>query len=281
MKKWDEQNILYNSLWFYVNKGVDVEYHPGIPTEYKKLTFFESNNWIRINKNKGEALCPLNFKTFSADIMTGWWVPFKCLISTSNTITRKEIEDILHEIPNRKEPISGTLSLEEIDELTDQLKKAAQTTELCKWFQKQNQDIKVEHIFAFLKFLKTVYSIGNIIPAPENLSTGRYGLDSWQHKLCWRINQGVGSSEKWNHYIASCFSSNWKSFIELNFLSPYFEDEEYKMAKTFWPKDRNLRLNSACGATLEDWEHYLSNATECINERSAAIKMVINPPIKK
>lgn len=282
--EWDKRNILYNTLWFYLNKSnkyPEVEYSNTVTDIYKFLSPFKA--WEIVYHGYGKVFDPPKYKhagkkgRFCADIMTGWWNPFKYFLGLSDSISRESIEDMINndKFPSEKESIEETLSLEEIEELSPEIINKVNGTKLVEWIQKQNSDISVKYIHKFLRFLRVVYTIGNIIPAPDNPSPGGRGgkgLDTWQYKLEYTIKGG--NSVKWKNYIDYSFDG-WNDFIESNYLKVYFDkyDKNFQKPKRFW---KNEKLNSGTTATLDDWAEYFTNATDCINQRNDAIQGAIN-----
>ena len=269
-KDWEKRNILYNTLWFYSNKSngyPEVEYSDEIINTFNRFTPFK--DWEVVYHAGGKVFNPACKHSgkgrFVADIMTGWWIPLKSFLNLKSTSSKKElVEELILNLENNQ-LVTNDISL----------------LDLLAWFKNLNSKINEQQLVAFLKFLEVIYTKGNIIPAPENPGQGGGrggpGLDSWQHKLSHRINCGNGASENWNTYIATCYNfkkenSNWVNFVESNFLEGYFEDNKtYRTMISFWPKNKDLNLNSGNNATLDDWATYFENATQCIVSRNIAI----------
>lgn len=279
-KEWENRNILYNTIWFYVKKALEkevpeMEKSKFVYNVFNKLPPFNNNQkWICKYKKEGKkesfyctpkyydsssADFQKDYKPFTADLMTGWWVPFKYLTGLSSRESLSIV--LLKKLPSENNE-----------------------DELKKWFETINPNLKgkdgEDPVKAFLDFLKVVYTVGNTIPAPENPAPGR-GLDTWQYKLHGRI---MGQeSDEWETYISECFENDWPKFVEKNFLKMYFEvsDKQYKNPISFWygrafQEGDSLELNSAKNAKVKDWENYLKNATNCIVKRNEEIQTALS-----
>lgn len=287
---WDKRNILYNTLWFYSNKSnkyPEVEYSDTVTDTYKFLLPFKA--WEIVYHEYGKVFDPPKYKhngrgRFCADIMNGWWNPFKYFLGLSDSISRKSIKEMINkkEVPLEKEPIKGALSLEEVEKLTPEIINRAKKTKLFKWFSSKREKIAVEEIHKFLRFLKVVYTIGNIVPTPTFRTCGHNlnkNLDDWYGKQTF-INQiedkdyGKETLDNWHSYI-SCYegktyNDKFDNFIIKNYLQGYFCNKEIK---SYWKNCKHDKEpKSIEEATPNDWTIYFENATERINDRNDAIE---------
>lgn len=257
-----ESDPLYNTLWFEAYAGgPDIEYSKTVVEIYSILPFYkkklivsdnDESEWEKVYHSGGEIIRPKNDKNFTADLMTGWWNPFA----------------LIFEISDRKK-------------FRKEIRAAKNFSEWYEKFKEKNAKIfeNIDFMKELNKFLKVVYTVGNTIPAPENI--GGSGLDAWTHKLSYRII--ANKSSAWENYISDFFGG-LKNFIESNYLQTYFNNSTYKNVKSFWEKskkndvqnegrlNKNLTYNKATGAVLDDWAIYFENATERINDRNDAIE---------
>lgn len=256
---WETQNVFYNTVCFSLNCKIDVEFSIDIWNLYRdKLPYFK--DWEIKEHNKGNKLVPKGYDGyFSADIMTGWWNPFKYFVG----FTGGERENICRMM------------------LFDKIPEDKDTTKLLGWFQTLNKNIQKEHMESFLGFLEVVYTVGNVIPSPINRNYGNK-LDAWDAKLSVIKDSFKGNKLTelaWNQYIYSCYggtsydkkfdNENFNIFIEKNYLEMYWDNKK-KEIKFFWTDKNNQGQHIP--QTLDDWATYFKNATECIEERNKSIQ---------
>lgn len=145
-KNWNSWNIFHKTISFELSSSKDVESYP-----YVKTKVFD---WLKDFDKK--------YKT--ADIMNGWWFCFKTVFNRKNlSRSGKEAKEI--------------------------------ESEICKVFDNNNEDDARKEIleefqieskkYEWLeKYLKVVYTMGNMTPAPINPGGGGYGsIDFWEYKL--------------------------------------------------------------------------------------------------
>lgn len=254
LKEWESHNILYNTLWFYLNKEVHVEFSQDIWVFYKSnISYF--CNWKIVEHYNGNKLIPPSFnnESFSADIMTGWWNPFKRFVGLTG---------------NERENLSKLLFNKSLPSKND-------NKELLKWFQDLNSEITAEHLNYFIEFLKVVYTIGNIIPAPVNWRPGR-GLDNFDAKLdCIfsvykKEKPSKRQEQSWVNYIENHYNNienTWKNFISKNLLDEYFDGNNINF---FWTHEKDSTQHIP--ETIDDWAEYFKNATTYIRARNKKIQ---------
>lgn len=253
-EQWKEQNILYNTLYFWCHyDGPDIEFSDSAIQIYKNNVHYE--NWGEIYHLKGKVLVAPKNNIISADLMTGWWNPFKKIVGLNESTSRKElIEELLAEIENR-----GMKSKEKEQDVIQWLvNKGTCSEETYKYF---------------FKFLKVVYTSGNIVPSAVSYRSGR-GLDGWDTKLI-NISKSLqkeyeGYLKVWGNYIRRNFDNSWKTFIEKNKLQMYFheDDSEFENPLSFWGEE----TVSIGRAKDENWKRYFENAYSRILRRSKELR---------
>ncbi len=153
---WDKYNSIYRTLWF-ANEvgGPDIEFCRFSVDIFKEYPFY--SDWKAIKRKKDEYVLgkPNNFN-LTADIMNGWWYPFKKFIGVKKGSKKAIIRDLAEQFKDIK------------------------ANELVEWLQKKYNRDKVT-CEALIEFLDNVYTIGNISPAGCNPGTG--GYDFWDGKL--------------------------------------------------------------------------------------------------
>ena len=240
-EEWDNRNILYNTIWFYLNKGriskfPDIEYCDAAISAYKKLECYKECKII-YHTNSGKVLISRNGKVLSADLMTGWWNPVSYYLGWSN---RKFItENLLNSIPSENND-------------------SVVVSWLVKKIEKDCASAK-----ALLEFLKFIYTEGNIIPAPVNWK-GR-GIDAWPYKLK-EIKEGkLDDAVAWKEYIRNTYE-DFNDFIEQNKLQMYIKNEKIV---SFWNENNEPRKWTE--ATDDQWKDYFTNAKSAIEDRCTRI----------
>ncbi len=236
--EWKKRNSLYNSVWFYVNKGYmpDIEYSDTAVKSYRKYPFF--SDWQYMYKYDGGKVLVSPFGTsISADLMTGWWNPFKAFTKMSG---RNELnERFLETIPSD-------------DTVLDWLVERSKSTE--------------SESRSLLNFLDVVYTVGNMIPAPINW-IGQ-GPDTWDYKLNGIMENKTINAKEWNGYIEKYYYGNnkdekMKDFISKNYLEMYFDGLSPRSLfgeKISWTK-----------AKCSDWKVFFDEVTNCIVQRNSFI----------
>ena len=188
---WDKWNILQKTLEYELDKTVkDVESY-----EFVKKKIFSS-------------YCPNYKKEYvTADIMNGWWYCFKELfdhkiMSRQNDKEKIKINDFL-------EDLKGKDNKELVKLISNKLK-----TEY------KDRDDKEKICESFIRFLKVVYTTGNMTPAPINPSQGR-GLDTWEYKL--------GTyKEMYHDYEGDKEKLLFQDYCEQNVIKPYTKTADFK-----------------------------------------------------
>ena len=248
---WKNNNILYNSIWFYLNKGYDIEYGDKAIESYKILNPYKNLQYIYHGTN-GKVLL-IEGQIFNADLMTGWWNPFKYCFLEDTGKSRKDIcKDLISKIPKDKENI--------VEKLISYRK--SKTKEIRN--DEEIQEILKTLVSSFIDFLKVIYSEGNIIPAPKNW-IGR-GLDNWCYKLTSIYRKDSTNQVKcWSEYIKKN-----KNFIQDNLLEMYFKEDclEVISLENIWG---GKIPNSFESATNKQWINYFSKMRELIKNRTDRI----------
>lgn len=146
-EEWEAgENILYKTLVFELSPATHVEKYECAQKDFKEYC-----------ENYKEEYA-------TADIMNGWWGPFKYIFNLTSRKDKTALENIRDYVKGRKE--------EEIIE-----KYSEEIQGLCS----ANIENKKETIKSLLEFLRVVYTAGNITPAPINPKAD--ALDSWEYKL--------------------------------------------------------------------------------------------------
>ena len=243
---WDKRNILYNTIWFYLNKQgkmPDIEYSDSAIKIYKNISYYQS--WeITYHPYGGKNILPPNVDHFNADIMTGWFNPFKHLVGLNS---RKEINiDFLNEIPSEK------------------------NSNLIEWFKKKNSKINKICIKSFLRFLGLIYTAGNIIPAPINWKSGS-SLDGWDYKFKIIVSDNNNAQGLiWkdyinNSYIGNDFKEKANHFIVANHLEMYIDNDKII---SFWDPEQIINYHNI---SPSQWTIYFKTVSKCIEERTQKI----------
>ena len=150
-KKWDNWNILQKTLEYELDEKMS---HVESNLDVKKLAF------SRYCSNYKEEYA-------TADIMNGWWYCFKELFNheiTSRQNDKDKVNSFLKDLKGEEnEKLVNSIS----NNLKIEYKVRNDKEKICE---------------AFIRFLKVVYTIGNMTPAPKNPSQG-LGLDTWEYKL--------------------------------------------------------------------------------------------------
>ena len=245
--EWKKRNVLYNTICFYLRKQwmPDIEYSDSAILSYKKYSFFKDWEYTYHYNGGKQLLNKVTESEMTADLMTGWWGPFKYFFDLKS---RKNItEDFLKEIPSDNESI-------------------------IEWMQKKT-GAEENECSLLLKFLSCVYTAGNIIPSPINWKGE--GLDSWPDKLSKIMSDDMKCSELWNFYIQKVYSGNNKkekfcSFVESNYLGMYFINDSLgeHLLEQVWKENKKLSER-----TKKEWGDYFKMITEKINERSKIINV--------
>ena len=231
----------------------DIEYSDVAVNIYKKNSFFK--NWDCVYHYGGKVLCnPKTGEAFNADVMTGWWNPFKYFMGMNS---RKDIsENLLKMIPPKNDD-----------------------DEIVGWLQEYVKDADDEDCRALIEFLKIVYTAGNIIPAPLNWKG--QGMDAWDCKMTCILenilenNSGnkVTCSGAWAEYIKNEYrgendENKLKDFIKVNKLEMYFKDSLLKDLSlcSLWGDEDKPEVWTK--ASKKQWKNYLNNARKCIIDRT-------------
>ena len=222
LKFWEENNILFNTLWFDMNiGGPDVEFSY---IAQKLFTINEKyNSWTIVPKNNaGYSLKSESGIIITSDVMSGRWEFMKRLMKTvdceENTrqyLTNKFYTDIKDIRKCKGEELCYVLT-----------EKYGHDREMWK---------------NLLSYLDVVYPIGNLTPAGAN--PGGNGYDNWVSKLKILYEQyffGQPTSEKsiihkWipllsenyiidDHDDQTVCKAQWKKYIEDNLFQPYVDE---------------------------------------------------------
>ena len=252
-KEWDNRNILYNTIWFFLNKKYfpDIEYCDAAIKAYKKLDCYKDCT-ILYHTNVGKVLVSNNGEVLSADLMTGWWNPVSYYLGWTN---RKSITK----------------------ELLDSIPVAKDDEKVISWIT-ENKSKDNSSAKALLDFLGVIYTEGNIIPSPVNWK-GR-GIDAWPYKVE-KIIDAFKTEKKeekklydaiaWGKYICDNYEGidqiqKFNDFIKQNKLEMYIKDNEII---SFW--DKNNKPNKWTDATDEQWKDFFNNAKKAIEDRYKSI----------
>ncbi len=163
IEKWEENNMLYNSLRFHQLYNAHVE-----------QSNLVENDMICIDKN-WEAY----YTEWHRDVMTGWWMPTKYFLLKTNKGSRKEQSiELLKKISQKNDLSKLTKELALIrsgkdDGISKGVKGAVE---------------------AFMDFLEVIYCKGNFTCAAVKKSGG--SLDNWDAKLE-NIKKEYLDSKKW------------------------------------------------------------------------------------
>lgn len=265
-KEWKNRNILYNTLWFYLHVvGPEIEHSDFSVSKFQQAPPFDK--WETVYHTNGGkvfiALTPKNStstppKKLTADLMTGWWNPFKYFIG-------------LNDADKSRSVLSRDLFSEDVFE---KHKNDTENYWIVEWvkskrrknLKKENEEKIEEAVNAFVKFLEVVYTVGNTIPAPINWKIGKT-LDGWDYKFeC--IKKAFYQEKKanfqetcWIEYINNYYDKNFETFIKQNHI--------VENGIPFWKK---LKTEEFSNASPKEWKEYFKNATECINKRNKAIQ---------
>lgn len=223
---WEENNILFNTLWFDMNiGGPDVEFSY---VAQKLFTINEIyNSWTIIPKeNAGYSLKSESGIIITSDVMSGRWMFMKQLMKAD---CKKD---------NRQELI---------EKLFDDIKiyRECKDEELCNILSnKYGRDHETETWENLLSYLDIVYTIGNLTPAGAN--PGGNGYDNWTSKLTTLYKRyffGTPASDKsiihkWIPFLSEYYpiddketackehrEEQWKKFIEDNLFQPYVNED--------------------------------------------------------
>ncbi|MDE7268233.1 MAG: hypothetical protein K2N89_12275 [Lachnospiraceae bacterium] len=248
IETWKERNILYNTLWFWLMvKGPDVEYSDAAINEYKKLKCYAE--WKVVEKKAGKRVLNAPIGEISADLMTGWWKPFKFFLKLNNKINRK------------------TCTKQFFDDFGSQLENMS-NEEVSKWMAKEfGRDESA--CKKCLEFLKVVYTGGNMIPIITNYKSGST-LDGWDTKMLGLIDDELYNSKQvksWNKYIQEVFGSV-NEFINQNKLQHYLSGEKVDL---FW--DRTIKFGYL-KATDQEWKRYFEKVESKISYRNELLNSI-------
>ena len=146
-----------------------------------------------------------------------------------------------------------------------------------------------------VKFMEVVYTIGNFFPVPEGFNIGRFTptKDYWDLTLLsiYKYYKGNGAESKLATLFEkdairnwlNCFD-NWDSFVEKNFMGPFFDEsghlKELFIDKSGYPKELWEGHFSGCSLpqTPKQFEQFFVNATECILARGKLMANALKNP---
>ena len=246
ISEWNERNIIYNTLWFYVYKSKlkpDIEYSNQAIEIYRSNTFYNTWDCYQRSKKDGCILVKPDKMKFNADLMTGWWNPFKKFV---NWNSRKQI---VENIKNGNVPSKND-------------------KDILNWLMIRSKANEKE-CESLIEFMRMIYTAGNIIPAPLNWRGN--GPDTWDYKLFEIIKNTTLTANKWNEYICKYEGENreakLKKFISVNHLEMYFSNLDQLQLKQLWGKENAVWTK----ATKSEWAEYFNNAKNCIEERTNKI----------
>ena len=142
------KNYLHRTLIYELSPYKDVEHYPCVTDDYENYVVQASEKYA------------------TADIMNGWWYCFKTLFGLDSTHRRKghpQVPEVMEKIKDiEEEDLPGFL--------------------FENYPMGNPGSFSKDCYAAFLKYVKVVYTPGNITPAPINPSPGK-GLDDWEYKL--------------------------------------------------------------------------------------------------
>lgn len=160
------KGVIYKTLWF-AAKGIDVEYSKAAVDSYNKYTVFAENNKSIIkNETEENRLDVCNGERIYADLMNGWWYPFKVLFGLQGK-KEKICENLIKKLDEKAE-LNDTIAFETLYE-----------------GKKYNEALRK----ALVKFLNVVYTIGNMTPTVQ--ITRANMLDNWNYKLLNQMYSGA------------------------------------------------------------------------------------------
>jgi len=248
---WEEQNILYNTLWFSIRSGgPDIEFCDSAIDSYKQIQHYY--DWKEIYHSGGKTLITQYENEISADIMTGWWNPFKKIMGLDKSKKRKIlIDELLIEM--------------------DKMKSKSDESRVIGWMVSRSKCNK-NTVESFLNFLRVVYTPGNLIPSAVSYKSGS-GLDGWDVKLENIRNAFInheGYLKPWREYIEKNFDNDWKVFIKKNKLEMYYQEDDFEFENPVALfGDEGVVIKEA---TDSNWGNYFKNAHDKISKRNAELK---------
>ncbi|MCH5339346.1 MAG: hypothetical protein J1E03_11235 [Acetatifactor sp.] len=261
-EEWNKRNSLYNTLWFEVNKkdvGPDMEYCDTAIMSYRQNPFYgEGTGWEVDKDGIRKVLKHPDGTRIKADLMTGWWNPFKRFMRFQlQGINREELVKDLKNLLVKME--QNGLDCQKGD-------KKARNEAAAEWLAGETKRSR-KACESCIDFLDVVYTPGNVMPTVDNPGGG--GLDGWDTKLT-RIKACLEEEKNpWKEYICNIFGT-WKKFIEENKLQMYFanNDKKYEKVLSLWGENSDVKLKKAGD---DDWENYFKNAHDRIEERNRII----------
>ena len=215
LEEWENNNILYNTLWFDINISA-----PDIEFSYISQRLFQINekysSWkIVPRKNGGYVLQNNNGLTITSDLMSGrWWFMKKLMGVKEGKNTRLELSPLYYKDIEPFRTLQGEALYSKLVE------KYGYNDEIWE---------------SFISYLNVVYTIGNMTPAGSN--PGGNGYDNWINKLEKLHKYYFGGKSysdksiinKWKPFLDKIYedkrnlNDKWVSFITDNFFQPYVD----------------------------------------------------------
>lgn len=247
VKKLKNYNILYRTIYFAANfpSGMpDLEYSDAAVDAYQKMTFYNSWEIANSKGSYGKRLKTPDGTIIAADLMTGWWIPFKYFMRLDTWVF----------------PKAGKSRKHYLCELAEICPKEANEEALLSWMHK-NSGRNKKSCKELLKFLSVVYTEGNIIPIITNFKPGR-SLDGWDTKMMNIFDDSINTAQAlaWRRYVTDIFGSK-ENFVDKNLLSAYMIDRN--TPKRIWNPEISYESASA-----QNWISYFNTMTTNIRERA-------------
>ena len=274
MEIWEKSNILYKTLFYCTQiskKKPDLEYSRKAVDSYMKLPFYKK--WSTKYNDKNEEvrlIIPSNEPNkepveIAADIMTGWWYPFKYFMRLDEW---SEMGDAIKEFRDTygEKKVNKYIRYIYLNKLYKLQAIDSDEDTLVEWMAKKSKHSR-ESCQACLEFLKVVYTEGNMIPIIKNFHPGK-SLDGWDYKMINIVDEGYNTAqaEKWRAYVKTYFE-DVDNFVKANLLEDYYVNGKVLL---LWSKDKPF--NGFCEANEEEWKEYFTNAKERIVKRNEKLK---------
>ncbi|MCR5558068.1 MAG: hypothetical protein K6F75_10985 [Butyrivibrio sp.] len=248
-KQFRSYNILYRTIYFAANFPScmpDIEYSDTAVKSYQKLDCYKNWDVADLKGSYGKRLITPSGTVIAADLMTGWWIPFKYFMKLETWVL----------------PKSGKNRKQYLHELVEICPKEANEEAILSWMTK-NSGRNKKSCKALLDFLSVVYTEGNMIPIITNFKPGR-SLDGWDTKMMNIFDDDIKTTQAkvWRRYVTDTFGSK-ENFVEKNHLSSYMD---FESPKKIWNP-----LVTYKSASDQDWTDYFNTMTKNISKRTAII----------
>lgn len=179
------------------------------------------------------------------DIMTSWWTPTKYFLFHNTKESRLKLTQYLLENISKENDVN--VLQKELSEI--------------RYGKNSNEKIDVSVIKAFMKFLGSIYAIGNMTNAAVTTRGG--ALDNWDAKLT-----NIKGLKRYSS------KQKWKKYVEDNYFQDYFDenDKEYSKVCPFW----SYGSSKLADATDNAWKEYFENVSHKIELREKRINNTHN-----